>query len=111
MTTEWKYRINVIIPIADQDALNALWTLIAPEGDSEARTFGVPLSADGAEPASHRGISTAATEYMRLAITELFAAEMASAVVSVQDYRENDWEALLAANGLMVVQPEVMPYG
>jgi len=106
--TDWIYRIHVSIPIADTTALNALWTLIAPEGDSEATTFGVPLSATGKEPVTHRGISTTATEYMRLAITELFADELANAAISIEPYTENNWPAFLAANGLQVIQPEMI---
>jgi len=105
--TNWIHRIHVSIPTANTTALNALWTLIAPEGDTEATTFGVPLSATGQEPVTHHGISTAATEYMRLAITDLFAVELANAAISIEPYTENNWPAFLAANGLQAIQPEL----
>jgi len=108
MTTLWLYRINIIIPDMEKNAHNALWTVIAPEGDIESNTFGVPLSFDGNEPATHRVVSTAATEEMRIFITEIFADELSNAIISVQDYRENDWETLLRANGLQVIQSEVL---
>lgn len=104
MTTEWLYRVNVIAPAALTDLLNALWTIIAPEDDAEARSFGVPLSPSGQEPATHSGISTAATEEMMLAISQIFADELADCTVSVQNYTENNWQSLIASVGLKVVQ-------
>ena len=106
METAYIYRINIIAPEADKDALNLLWTLFGPEGDSEINTFGVPLSADGNEPATHRGISTAATEAMRLFIVDVFADELAGCVVTVDDYTLNDWDTLLQAQGLQAAAPE-----
>lgn len=106
MTTLWLHRINVIIPNGNTEQMNALWTIIGPEGDAEARTFGVPLSATGQEPVTHNGISTAATEEMRILIQEIFANELAGAIVSVQPYTENNWAELLVANGLRDIQPE-----
>ena len=104
--TLWIYRINIIAPAEDKAALNALWTVVAPEGDSEVNTFGLPLSADGNDPPTHRGISTAATEEMRLLMVDTYADELAGCTISVQDYRENNWDAFLAANGLQVIEPE-----
>ena len=104
MSTKWIYRINVIIPIGDKAATNALWTIIAPEGDSEAKSFGVPLSVTGIEPATHTGISTAATETMRLLMTDTFATELATAIISIEPYTANNWAAFLAKNGLQLVQ-------
>ena len=106
MSTIWVHRINVIIPTADIGGINALWTIIAPGGDAEARSFGVPLSADGNDPATHTSISTAATETMRLLMVDAFAVELAGAIISSQPYTQNDWTPLLAANGLQVIQPK-----
>lgn len=108
MPTLWQYRINIIAPSSDVTAINALWTIIAPEGDSEANTFGVPLSATGDEPATHYGISTAATEDMRIAIIDTYAAELAGCAISIQPYTENDYEELLAAQGLQPIRREVI---
>jgi hypothetical protein len=107
MITQWIHRINVIIPAADKDTLNALWTIIAPGGDAEADTFISPLSADGNEPATHRGMSTAATEEMRLLIVENFPEELAGAAIEIKPYAEIDFPAFLAANGLQVIEPEL----
>ena len=106
--TEWIHRINVIIPVGDNDAINALWTVIAPNGDTEAGSFGVALSADGNEPATHTGISTAATETMRLLIVDTYVAELTQAIISVQDAEFNDWAELIAEHGLQVIQSEVI---
>lgn len=106
MATEWIYRINVIIPTGNNEAANALWTIIAPNGDAEAGSFGVQLSADGNEPATHEGISTGATETMRLLITETYAVQLAAAFISVQPADENDWERFILSHGLIVIQSE-----
>jgi hypothetical protein len=107
MTTQWIHRVNVIAPAADTDALNALWTVIAPNGDAEANTFGVPLSATGVEPATHRGISTAATEIMRLLITDTYAGELAGCVIEIRPYTEIDFPGFLSANGLQTIESEL----
>ena len=105
MATQWLYRINVIIPAADTAAYNALWTIVAPGGDAEAQTFGVPLSEDGLEPVTHYGISTAATAQMASMIAALDDV-MTGAIVGQQDYIGNDWEKLLTDNGLQIVATE-----
>jgi hypothetical protein len=107
MTTQWTHRINVIAPAADVDALNALWTVIAPNGDAEANTFGVPLSATGSDPSTHRGISTAATEIMRLLITDTYAADLAGCVIEIRPYTEIDFAGFIAANGLQTMETEL----
>ena len=107
MATQWMHRINVIIPQADREAINALWSVIAPGGDAEYNTFGAPLSSDRQEPATHQGISTAATEEMRLLIIDTFADELSSAVTSIQPYTENDWDAFIASNGLQLLEVEL----
>jgi ketopantoate reductase len=104
MDTLWQHRINVIIPADDATALNALWTVIGPGGDAEAETFGLPCSASGIEPVTHRAISTAATETMRLLIVDTYAAELAACVKSIQPYTQNDFYVFLAANGLKVIE-------
>ncbi len=106
MTTKWIYRINMIVPEDEKGFLNALWTIIASEGDLEVATFGIPLSANGDDPATHRGISTAATEVMRLMIENVFVEELINAVISVELYTQNNWESFLASNELQVIEPE-----
>jgi len=106
--TEWIYRINIIAPVVLTDLLNALWTIIAPEGDPEARSFGVPLSPSGQGTATHSGISTAATEEMRLLIVEIFPEELLGCAIQVQDYTVNDWDGLLASQGLQTIQAELV---
>ena len=103
MFTDWLYRINVITPTSEKENKNALWTIVAPNGDAEAETFGVDLSPNGQEPVTHGGISTAATEEMKLFIEYVFVEELEDAIISVQDYRENDFDELLIMNGLQRV--------
>jgi hypothetical protein len=107
MLTQWIHRINVIAPINDTNATNALWTIIAPNGDAEAQTFGAPLSVDGNEPATHLGMSTAATEIMRLLMTDTYAGELAGCVIEVRPYTEIDFPGFLAANGLQTIETEL----
>ena len=107
MQTQWIHRINIIAPADDTAALNALWTIVAPNGDAEVNTFGVPLSADGQEPPTHYGISTAATEIMRLLIVDTYADELAHCVVEVRPYTEIDFPGFLAANGLQAIESEL----
>lgn len=107
--TDWPYRINVIIPVSRSAEMNALWSVIAPNGDPEALSFGVPLSQNGKNPASHTAISTAATEAMMLKITQTFVEDLADAgaIVSVQTHTENNFESLVAAQGLRTITGEL----
>lgn len=102
--TEWLYRINVIAPTSMTALLNALWTVIAPNGDDESRSFGVPLSPSASEPPTHTGISTAATEEMRVLIREIFDGNLSGCAIQVQNYTVNDWDGLLVSQGLQVIQ-------
>lgn len=106
MTTLYLYRLNIIIPEADKDALNALMTAIAPEGDTEANTFGIPLSANGQLPATHRGASGSITEEMRVLIQDIFVDEFANCVIEITDYTENTWDAFLVSAKLKVIEPK-----
>ncbi|MCK5564501.1 MAG: hypothetical protein KAJ07_04590 [Planctomycetes bacterium] len=108
MTTDYIYRINIIITLADSDDFNRIWTLLGPEGNSEIDTFGVDLSSNGIAPATHKGISTAATEFMHSHIIGSFAQELASMIMSVQEYALNDWDSFLTSNNLKVIQPEAI---
>ncbi|RMG88963.1 MAG: hypothetical protein D6706_22250 [Chloroflexi bacterium] len=125
MSTNWLYRIHVIIPAGDQAALNSYWTLIAPAGDPEARTFGVPLSSTGAGTATHRGASTAATPAMRGMIEAMAGDELAGVVFYICDAftgellaQQNgtltlgqaiDWQDVLEDQGLQtIIPPEVI---
>ena len=96
----------MIAPEGDKDALNSIWTVLAPEGDSEADTFGVGLSADGQEPITHRGMSTAATEEMRILITEIFADELANCQIDIMPHYLNTWQEFLQENGLQPIEVE-----
>lgn len=85
MTTIWTRREVIIIPANVTDLLNALWTCIGPEVDGEIHTFGVPLSADGMEPVTHRGCFTSTTQEMHDLITEHLGQEGAAAFRYVMD--------------------------
>lgn len=56
--TDFIYRIAIIVPDADVDEARAL---AAEVGWGEG-CYSVPLSTDGAEPATHWGLSTAGTQ-------------------------------------------------
>ena len=107
MITRWINRINVIIPLSDTIAINAMWSIIDPGGDPGTGPFGVSLSATGAEPATHAGISTAATEEARLLMVDTYAAELASADISAVSYTENDWSDFIAGLGLKIIEVEL----
>lgn len=63
--TDWIWREHVIIVAADAAAGNALAALLDPDTGGDRTFGGLPLSPAGAAPATHRGISTAATEATR----------------------------------------------
>src|SRR3990172_8325703 len=104
--TVWKYRLNIILPETDKPALNALFTAIGPETDGEANSFGVPLSATGQEPVTHRGASGSITEEMRGLIQDIFVAEFANCTIEIWPHYMNNWTEFIAANNLMAIEPE-----
>lgn len=107
MMTDYIWRINVICPIENATAINALWTVIAPNGDAEAQSFGTRCSANGLLPATHYIISTAATEEMRLLLTDALSSELTGAIVDIDDKDICDAESFLTANNLQMVHIEV----
>lgn len=124
MTSNWIYRLHAITSQSAADASNAFWTFVAPGGDPEAQSYGVPLSASGQEPVSHCGISSAFTAEM-LAKLKVLEAEMPSLWYYVVDAwtfelleQRNGmatigqpcaWEDVLGDAGLVVIQPEELP--
>ena len=104
--TVWKYRLSIILPETDKPALNALFTAIGPETDGEANSFGVPLSATGQEPVTHRGASGSITEEMRVLIQDIFADEFQNSVIEIWPNYINNWAEFLAENSLMAIEPE-----
>lgn len=120
----WIYRLCAIIPQTDANASNSFWTLVTPGGDPEANTYGVPLSANGAEPATHRGISSACTAEM-LAKLKAMQDELpdlryylvdAWTFVLLEQRNSTatigqpcSWEDVLADAGLLIVRPEELP--
>ena len=124
MPTIWLYREIIIIPADATDLMNAIWTCIGPEIDGELSTFGVPLSADGMEPATHRGMFTSCTQEMHDLITEHLAQEEAAAIRYVMDAATETlletanseaepgqpwtWQQALEDSNLQTVQTEVM---
>ena len=124
MTTLWIYRLHAITPQPAANASNAFWTLVAPMGDSEAQSYGVPLSANGQEPATHRGMSSAFTAEM-LAKLKVLEQDMPNLRYYVCDAwtfelleqrngtatigQPCTWEDALEDAGLVVIQPEELP--
>ena len=119
MSSIWKYRLHAIIPQAEANASNAFWTMIG-YGDAEAQSYGVPLSANGQEPASYRGISSAFTAEM-LAKLKVLLPDLGSLSCYVIDawsfelleqYNGNlvigdivTWEDALSDRGVQVINP------
>lgn len=60
----WPYRHIIIVSAEQRDMANQAASGIDPDTGG-ANTFGVPLSADGSEPATHYGCSMLSTEQMR----------------------------------------------
>ena len=124
MTSIWIYRVHAITEQAAANAANAFWTLIAPGGDPEAQSYGVPLSANGQEPATHRGISSAFTAEM-LAKLKVLEDDMPTLRYYVCDAwtfelleqrngtatigQPCSFEDVLEDAGLQVIQPEELP--
>lgn len=87
---------------------NALWTLIAPNGDAEALTWGAPCSATGKAPATHLSTSTAADETMMWVLKELLDA----GILGKLDYEVfpytayPDWRKWLEGHGLTTIPQE-----
>ena len=73
MSTAWIHRLIIIVPEASAETGNGLWTTLFGE-DADDQTFGVPLSADGMDAATHRGCNTAATEAMKARVDDFVAA-------------------------------------
>ena len=124
MPTEWTFRLHAIIGQSTSSAANAFWTLVAPSGDPEAQSYGVPLSANGQEPATHCGISSAFTAEM-LAKLKVMQSEMAdlryylcdARTFALQEQRGGGlvvgqvctWDDALDDQGLQTIQPEELP--
>lgn len=124
MTSIWIYRLHAVTLQSDANASNAFWTLVAPGGDSEAQTYGVPLSANGQEPVTHSGISSAFTAEMlaKLKILEEGMPTLRYYVCDAWTFELLEqrsgtatigqpclWEDVLEDAGLRVIQPEEMP--
>ena len=123
MPSIWRYRLHAVVPNDEQNAANAFWTMIG-YGDPEAKSYGVPLSATGEEPATHRGISSVFTAEM-LAKLKIMQDDLPSLryyvcdawTFALQEQRGGglelgqvcQWEDVLADQGLQVIQPEEMP--
>lgn len=85
MSTQYVYRWHVAIPVADQAAANALWSLLAPGTvEAEALTFGVACSEDGRAPATYLSMSTAATAEMKAVFDELRDAGLLDSLLIVE---------------------------
>ena len=121
MTSIWTCRLHAITEQAAANASNSFWTLIAPDGDPEANSYGVLLSPIDQEPATHRGISSALTAKM-LAKLKILEAEMPGLRYYVVDAwtfellqqrggtaiigQPCSWEDALEDAGLQTIQPE-----
>ena len=69
MRSEYQNRIIIIIPAASQQAANQLAVQMTG-WQPDAQTFGISLSADGSEPASHLACSLQAKNQQRKAMLD-----------------------------------------
>ena len=121
MPTIWVYRLHAITEQAAANASNSFWTLIAPgDPEAEARSYGVPLSATGQEPATHCGISSAFNAEMlakmkvldELATLRYYVCDAWSFALLEQRGgglvlgQPCSWEDALEDAGLQTIQPE-----
>lgn len=121
----WPYRHIILVAAAEQAAANLIAAEIDPDDGSQ--TFGVPLSADGSEPATHYGCSTLSDDLMANAMFAVDAANppMLASVVWWRLDSQTDllidrsanavggvvgepwsWTEALSAAGLTFVLPE-----
>ena len=89
----WPYRHIIIVSAAEQAAANVIAAEIDP--DDGSGTFGVPLSADGSEPATHFGCFTASDDVMAGAMFNVDAVDP-PLLASVK------WWRIDAASGLLI---------
>lgn len=68
--TQYKHRAFLIVTEAERPTQRIRWTSLAPAGPAEAATFTAPLSADGFEPVTHFGASSAFTGAMQRSLVE-----------------------------------------
>ena len=106
--TIWIYRWHLLVEIAEAESANALWTLVAPNGDAEARTFLLPVSADGIT-ATHYATSTAATEEMRVVLDELRAEGLLGGALLVEQHytAERTLDVWLAELGMQRIAGDI----
>lgn len=119
MTTEWRWRLIVVVPDASLAAADGAAREINSTGpDYEGDAFTIPLSASGDAPVTHWGLYTSATDEM--------VAKMAASLPNIRDARfwrhdangslqasnvsaaaGQSWsfEQSLAAAGLSVIRP------
>jgi len=124
MTSIWTLRVHAITEQSAANAANAFWTLVAPGGDDEAKSYGVPLSATSQEPASHRGISSAFNAEMlaKLKVLEDDLPDLRFYVVDAWTFelleqrnatatigQPLDFDGALSDAGLVLIQPEELP--
>lgn len=96
-------RLNIIAPASMTAELNALWTVITPNGDDEAKSFGIPCSADGNLPATYSAIGTHATDEMVALINNIFADELAGVLMETVSAGTVNLTEFIEANGLKVI--------
>lgn len=120
--TDWLYRLIIITTIDDAEIIRNIWTMVAPEGDSEYSSFGVELSEYGDEPATHYGSSTSARLEMFAKMQEFTDLGIINPAWYRFDYDSDvlmeqrngtaeigsplTWDEALADQGLQIIQPE-----
>lgn len=82
---EWLHTVIMIIPAELLESANAIARALDPDTGGD-RTFSVPLSADGSEPATHYAASTAAAESFVQTVLAVTAGQAELAALVAGDY-------------------------
>lgn len=102
MTTDWKYRYIIIMPLAQATLSNLAAASWDPDRGGDKTFGGVRLSASGKEPATHTACNTAATEAMK---TDILGHTTGNVSIQVYDGKKVSWENALQAAGLKEIRP------
>jgi hypothetical protein len=98
--TEYIHRVLLVVAAADRERANARALEFDPSGGSE--TFGCPLSATGAEPATHYGCCTSMRGATHASVAAIVAGEFPGGLLlqcSLEDPALSP-AAVLAGQGL-----------
>lgn len=109
MSTDWTLSIVMVVPAAQRDTANKLACALGHDV-MPGRTFSVPLSSDGSEPATHYGCRTAAQQSFVDLLTAAGQGELPDVSWADFELTAGDIPAVLAAL-VIDVRPAGQIYG